>query len=178
MRNFIFTLFIITVYSCAPSLDFYTKNIHDSNNWTDSELSKIQFYISNDIVLWRDISQGDSEISDGKIKMVEGRKVEEVVIRRGTPGAFVFSPQAKQYAISFDAQDDSKYLIFGPSDKVNGRYVLLGKEWDRRYGKVTYGNKVYRTSAESAFAYLMVDLRKSSITKVNRERPTGRRVGN
>lgn len=177
MRNLIFTFLILSIYSCAPSLDFYTKNIHDSNNWTDSELGKIQFYISNDIVLWRDVSQGDSKISEGKIKMVEGRKVEEVIISRGTPGAFVFSPQSKQYAISFDAQDDSKYLIFGPSDKVNGRYVLLAKEWDRRYGKVTYGNKVFSTSAESAFAYLMVDLRKSKITKVNRESPSGRRVG-
>ncbi len=176
MRHLIFTFLLLSMYSCAPTLDFYTRNIHDSNDWTDADLAKIQFYVSNDIVLWRDISKGESEISNGKIKMVEGRKVEEVIIRRGTPGGFVFSPQNKQYAISFDGTDDSKYLIFGPSDRNNGRYVLLGKEWDRRFGKVTYGDQVYRTSAESAFAYLMVDLRKSSITKVNTERPTGRRV--
>jgi len=162
--------------SCAPSLSYYTKDIHDSARWNDSELSKIQFYISNDIILWRDVSMGESVINKGKIKMVDGREVEEVIIRKGTPGVYLFSPNSKQYAISFDPMDDSKFLIFGPSEKVNDRYVLLAKEWDKRYGKVTYGDKVYKTSAESAFAYLMVDVSKTKSTKISADKPSGRKV--
>lgn len=176
MRVFIYFLVVVGLASCASTYSYYTRDIHESANWDDAELSRVQFYISNDIVLWRDITKGESVVTNGKIKMVNGREVEEVVIKRGTPGVYLFSPQKKQYAISFDPNDDSKYLIFGPSEKVGERYVLLAKEWDRRFGKVTYGDQVYRTSAESAFAYLMVDISKTKSTRVTSERPSGRKV--
>lgn len=176
MKLLILAVVVATLSSCAPTLKYYTKDIHDDSRWSDSELQKIQFYLSNDIILWRDISRGESVITNGKIKMVDGREVEEVIIKKGTKGAYLFSPQKNHYAIGFDAADDSKYLVFGPSEKVNGRYVLLAKDWDRRYGSVTYGDKVYKTTNESAFAYLMVDLDKKHSTKVSSNKPSGRTV--
>ncbi|MBK7806543.1 MAG: hypothetical protein KA270_14405 [Saprospiraceae bacterium] len=176
MRTVVFSLVVLFLASCAPSLKYYTKEIHDDSRWSDSELGKIQFYLSNDIFLWRDVNRGESVITNGKIKMVDGREVEEIVIKKGTPGAFLFSPQKNHYAVSFDNNDDSKYLIFGPSEKVNGRYVLLAKDWDRRFGKVTYGDKVYKTTNESAFAYLMVDVDKTRRTKVSTTKAPGRKV--
>lgn len=176
MRTVVFSLVVLFLSSCAPSLKYYTKEIHDDSRWSDSELGKIQFYLSNDIFLWRDVNRGESVITNGKIKMVDGREVEEIVIKKGTPGAFLFSPQKNHYAVSFDNNDDSKYLIFGPSEKVNGRYVLLAKDWDRRFGKVTYGDKVYKTTNESAFAYLMVDVDKTRRTKVSTTKAPGRKV--
>jgi len=176
MRTVVFSLVVLFLTSCAPSLKYYTKEIHDDSRWSDSELGKIQFYLSNDIFLWRDVNRGESVITNGKIKMVDGREVEEIVIKKGTPGAFLFSPQKNHYAVSFDNNDDSKYLIFGPSEKVNGRYVLLAKDWDRRFGKVTYGDKVYKTTNESAFAYLMVDVDKTRRTKVSTTKAPGRKV--
>jgi len=176
MRTVVFSFILFLLASCAPSLKYYTKDIHDDSRWSDSELGKIQFYLSNDIVLWRDVNRGESVISKGKIKMVDGREVEEIIIKRRTPGVFLFSPQKNHYAIGFDTNDDTKYLIFGPSEKVNGRYVLLAKDWDRRFGKVTYGDKVYRTTNESAFAYLMVDVDKTRSTKVRKTKATGRKV--
>lgn len=176
MRTLFIALIGLTIASCAPSLKYYTKDIHDDNRWNDSELKKIQFYLSNDIFLWRDVSRGESAINNGKIKMVDGREVEEVVIRKGTKGVYLFSPNKNHYAISFDANDDSKYLVFGPSTKVNDRYVLLAKEWERNYGKVSYGDKTYRTTNQSAFAYLMVDVEKRSRTKVSSTKASGRAV--
>ena len=176
MRTVVFSLVVLFLASCAPSLKYYTKEIHDDSRWSDSELGKIQFYLSNDIFLWRDVNRGESVITNGKIKMVDGREVEEIVIKKGTPGAFLFLPQKNHYAVSFDNNDDSKYLIFGPSEKVNGRYVLLAKDWDRRFGKVTYGDKVYKTTNESAFAYLMVDVDKTRRTKVRTTKAPGRKV--
>jgi len=176
MRTVVFSLVVLFLASCAPSLKYYTKEIHDDSRWSDSELGKIQFYLSNDIFLWRDVNRGESVITNGKIKMVDGREVEEIVIKKGTPGAFLFSPQKNHYAVSFDNNDDSKYLIFGPSEKVNGRYVLLAKDWDRRFGKVTYGDKVFKTTNESAFAYLMVDVDITRRTKVNTTKAPGRKV--
>jgi len=176
MRTIVFSLLLLILTSCAPSLRYYTKDLQDDSRWSVAELKKIQFYVSGDIYLWRDLSRGESVISNGKIKLVNGREVEEVVIRKGTPGVFLFSPKSNHYAISFDARDDSPFLVFGPSEQANNRYVLLAREWSQQHGKVTYGDKEYRTGAESAYVYLMVDLDKSNRTKVSRTSAGGRKV--
>jgi hypothetical protein len=174
----IFAYFILTsmLVSCGPSLRFYTEDIHDDNRWSNDELSQIQFYVSDDIVLWRDIKTGESVVKNGKIRTIDGRSVEEVVIKRGTKGQYLFSPKSNQYAVSFDDSDNSKYLIFGPNEKVNNRYVLLAKDWNRSTGKISYGDYIYNTSNESAFAYLMVDYDKRQHTKVSSRIAKGRTV--
>ena len=51
--------------------------------------------------------------------------------------------------------------MFGPNSKHNGNYALLGKEWNKESGVVSYKGKSYRTSYESAYATLLVDLKKA-----------------
>jgi hypothetical protein len=137
----ILTLFLFAM-SCSPTYRYFTKETNDSHKWTTENLSQIQFYISDDIILYRDASTGESYVEGGKIKMIEGRKVEEIIIKRGTKGQYLFSPRADQYAISFDANDDTKYLVFGASPKVDQRYVLLAKEWQ----KSSWYRHIWRTN--------------------------------
>lgn len=176
MKYLFLAVAILSLASCSPALKYYTSELDSKAGWSEQELKKIQFYISDDIVMWRDISKGETEVIRGKIKMVDGRKVEEVVIKRGTPGTYLFSAQKNHYAIGFDGGDDRKYLIFGPSEQVNGRYVLLAREWGRQTGKVTYGDKVYQTGNNSAYAYLLVSVDRKARTKVSSQSPSGRRV--
>ncbi|MCZ2101601.1 MAG: hypothetical protein LC107_08705 [Chitinophagales bacterium] len=176
MRTLLIMIAITGMMSCAPTLKYYTKDMQDMSGWNTSDLHNIQFYLSNDIVLWRELGKEQVTISNGKIKMTDGRRVEEVVIKKGTPGVFVFSPKDQQYAVSFDSKDDSKYLVFGPSEKRNNRYVLLAKKWDNQYGQVTYGEDVFYTPSESAYAHLMVDMKKVKNISKKRETASGRRV--
>jgi hypothetical protein len=178
MRYLIFAVCILMIPACSQNLYYYTKAIHNDGRWSEAELKKIQFYVSNDIILWKQAQKGSSQVVDGKIKILKGKEVEEVVIKKGTPGVYVFSPQKNHYAISFDPKNDQKFLVFGPSEKTNGRYVLLAKEWDRDLGKVSYGNETYQTSAESAFVNLMVDMSKTKNTKIKSSNPSGRKVKN
>ena len=176
MKTILFTFTILALSSCAPTLNFYTKDIHDTNRWSESELKRIQFYLSGEIRLWREINRGETRITRGKIIMVNGREAEEVVVAKGTPGVYLFSPQKNHYAISFEGGEDDKYLVFGPSEKVKGRYVLLAKEWEKSYGKVTYGGRLFNTPNESAYAYLMVDLDKTRKTRISSTKIGGRKV--
>ncbi|MCB0660267.1 MAG: hypothetical protein KDC04_04995 [Saprospiraceae bacterium] len=169
-------LVIFSAVSCTTSKSFFTESLKNNYNWSDNDLKNIQFYISNDIVLWNEIQSGQSRISNGKIKTIDGKKIEEVVIKAGTPGVFLFSPKKDNLAISFDPNDDSKYLIFGPSDKMRGRYVLLAKSWNNNLGKVTYGDQIYNTYAASAFVNLLVDINRSGRTKVVSSTPRGRKI--
>lgn len=178
MRILLGIIGLLTLNSCSSRLYYYTKSLHNEGRWTEKELKKIQFYVSNDIVLWKEVKKGNAMVQDGKIKIVKGKEIEEVVIKKGTPGLYIFSPEKNHYAISFDPKSIDNYLVFGPSDKNNGRYVLLARDWDRDSGKVSYGKTMYQTSAESAYVYLMVDLSKTKNTKVTSTNPSGRKVKN
>ncbi len=162
--------------SCSNRLTYFTKDLQDRYRWSDEELKRIQFYVSRDIVLKRELTGGSSGIVSGRIKVEDGRRIEEVVIRKGTPGAYIFSPKNDRFAVSFEAGDDN-FLMFGPSPKYSDRYVVLASDWSRNSGEVTYGDKKWRVSSEAAYAALLVDLRK--ISKVERQQRVvkGRKVG-
>ena len=86
------------------------------------------------------------------------------------------SPKRDHFAIGFDSTDDNKFLVFGPSPKTNGRFVLLAKEWNRQEGIVTYGGETFRTPAQSAFSYLLVELDNKARTKVSKNVEKGRKI--
>jgi len=162
--------------SCSPTLSPFTANVMYEGNWSDDALSKIQFYLSNDVVIQRDYVQGQSEIVSGAIKFVNGRQVEEVRIPRGTPGAFVLRGKNGNIGIGFDSKSTSRYLMFGPNPKRQGSYVLLASEWRGNRGKVTYDTKSYWTNGESDMALLLVDLSKYQHIKREVRTEQGRRV--
>ena len=117
-----------------------------------------------------------SQITDGEITVIDGQKLEEVVIKKGTAGVLLFQPKANRLAISFDAKDDSKFLMFGPNPKANDRYMLLASEWDRQRGKVTYGDKKYWINANQLLASLLIDIKKINKVDITSDNPTGRTI--
>lgn len=176
--HFLFvTLTLMMVFSaCSPKLTPFTQKLYTDNKWGENELKRIQFYLSEDIILQRQVTEGSTEIVSGEIKMVRGKKVEEIRIRKGTPGVYLFSPKGDSFAIAFEEGSNSRYLTFGPNPKRKGVYVLLASEWDEGRGKVNYDSKMYYTDEESAFAALLVDLTKISKTQVNAREAKGRKV--
>ena len=161
--------------ACSPTYRPFTQDLQQENRWTENELKHVQFYLSNDIVLTRNLSKGESVIEGGKIKIEEGRRIEQIVIKEGTPGVLEFMPKEDRMAVSFENGKD-KFLIFGPHPKWDGKYMLLGSSWNKRSGEVTYQGRKYRTASSSAYAGLLVDLDKiSRVTKESR-RAEGRRV--
>ena len=93
------SLFVFT--ACGPQLSPFTQNLYEANQWEKADLQQIQFYLSEDVVLRRVANDTDSKIEDGKIRMKRGQNVEEIVIRRGTPGVLSYLPREDRFAISF-----------------------------------------------------------------------------
>ena len=176
MRLLLFAfLGLMTLSSCSKQLTPLSQKMVTEMDWNDDDLKRIQFYLSDNIVLRREARSGDATIREGKIRIINGRKVEEIIFEKGTPGVFVFSPNDKNVAISFERGDD-RYLMFGPNPKYKNRYVLLARDWKKNNGKVTYDGQVYDTSSESAFTALMVDLEKARKSTVKSRRAKGRTV--
>jgi hypothetical protein len=169
-------LFLLVTVGCSRELRPFTANILQEGGWSDTDLQKIQFYLSDDIVIRRNLTEGSSEITSGTIKIVKGRKVEEVRIKRGTPGTFLFRANKDNFAIGFDANSDKRFLMFGANPKRQGSYVLLASEWKDRLGKVRYDDRFYFAEEESALAGLLVDLRKIQKVEINSRVENGRKV--
>ena len=106
--QWLFALFFCFLFatSCTPTLSPFTERLYDENRWTDDELKRIQFYLSEDLVLRRQAKEGSSEITRGEIKMIDGKRVEEFIIRRNTPGVFLFSPKRDRFAVTFESKDN------------------------------------------------------------------------
>ena len=175
----LFCAFILILFmsSCSKELRPFTSNILQEGQWSDTELHKIQFYLSDDIVIRRNLTEGANEIaSGGSIKIFKGEKVEEVRIPGGTPGVFLFRANNDHFAIGFDASTDKRYLMFSPNPKRQGSYVLLASEWKNRFGKVRYDDRFFFTDEQSAMAALLVDLRKIRKVEINSKTERERRV--
>ena len=175
--NVLLIIGFVVFSSCSPRLTPFTQELYEENGWTVDDLERIQFYLSEDIILRRGYSSGSSSISSGKIKVVNGKKIQETKIRKGTPGVFLFSPKEDRFAISFES-GGKRYLIFGPSRKNNGEYTLRAAEWDKEkgQGQVTYDGKTYFTPTKSAYATLMVDLKKVGSSSMKSRTAKGRTV--
>lgn len=174
----ILTIFIamLAFNSCSPSLTPFTQKLYEDYRWTEDDLKRIQFYLSEDIVLRRKFTDGESRIQDGKIKTIQGEKVEELIFPRGTPCVYLFSPKTQRFAISFEASEPPKYLMFGPNPKYSNRFMLLGKEWDRHSGTITYNGVNWYTTTASAVSCLLVDLQKANVLEHQTKVVKGQRV--
>lgn len=176
MRFLIYAFFLGTfLTSCSPSLVPFSQNMVEDFNWSDQEMKKIQFYLSEDIILFRNTNANSSTIENGKITIRDGRKVEEITFKKGTPGVFIFSPKEDRMAVSFENNDDH-FLMFGPNPNLGGRYAILAKDWDRRLGTVSYGDLEYQISNADGLANLLVDMDKFNNTKVNTKVVSGRSI--
>jgi len=162
--------------SCSPTLSPFTGSVYDDFGASEDQLSQVQYYLSSDIVLYRDYGESQTRVDRGAIKMVNGRKVEEVIFKKGTPGVFLFSLKSDRIAIGFE-DNENNYLMFGNNPKAGGRFTLLAKKWKNRRGKVSYAGSTWNTTTESAYANLMVDIDRARKTKYKSKTVSGRRVG-
>jgi hypothetical protein len=162
IRLFYVALLLISISSCAPVRSAYTQKLHDRFEWKEADLKKVQFYLSEDIVLRRHADgEGKAEIALGHIKIIDGTRYEIVKFKKGTPGVLLFMPKENRMAVSFEGNgSNDNFLMFGPNPNYSNRYVLLASDWNKQAGEVTYQGKKWTTGSQSAFAGLVINLKK------------------
>jgi len=175
MKHLFALLSLVVILSSCGSLTPFTEDLYTDLDLHENTVKKVQFYLSKDLVLFKELGENEASVENGRIRLKEGRRVQEIIIKRNTPGVVVFMPKEDRFAVCFD-DDDDKFLMFGPNKKYNSNYTLLGKEWNRQYGTVTYGGEVYQTSSRNALASLLVNVNKMRRTSVKRSTSAGRKV--
>ena len=177
MKHIYLGIFVILAFSSCKNLQPFTETDRKENNWTVSDLQRVQFYVSEDIKLQRKATTESSTIEGGRIEVVNGEKMEIIRIPAGTPGVVEYTTgKDNRLGISFEIGED-RYLMFGPNSSKGNRYYLLASDWKNDVGKVTYEGKIYFTSPESGRSYLMVDMRKMKVISKKEKNLKGRKVG-
>jgi hypothetical protein len=176
MKNIIFmTIAIVALSSCKTLIPF-TQEIKSINNWKDNEVKQLQYYNSETIVLNRQLKSNETGIVSGKIKMVDGKQVEEIIIRKGTPGIISALPDSERMAISFEIGDDH-FLTFGVDNQRGGRFYLRLKDYEKnKFATVTYFGKSYNINPTALNAYLQVNLKKINKEKTDLRVAKGRKL--
>jgi len=175
MRKAIFLFLVLLTITSCKNLVPYTDTLRTQNGWSDKQVKRIQFYTSRDVILQRQISTDETAIKGGIIKIRDGKKVEEIIIKRGTPGVVTTIPNATKLLVSFE-KDDNYYLSFGVNPEQSSRFVLLASEWKNGVGKVTYDGKNFFTSPDGAYTSLLVDLRKIQNIELYQRVAKGRKI--
>lgn len=166
---------VVAIASCSTTrYRSLTRELITTAGWGENDLKKLQFYVSDDIVLRRKVTDAKAKIVSGKIVSKDGAKYEEIIIRSGTPGTMLFSPDNERIAVSFDKTDSKSYLMFGSSDKRDGAFVLLATDWNKNGGTVTYGGKEFQTGASSAYVTLLIQTENEGNTEFKRRTAPGR----
>ncbi len=85
---------------CASYIPF-THELRTEHGLTDDEVKNLQFYVSHDVTLRREVESGGRKVTPGhKLLLISGKQIEEVVIPAKTPGVAVkVGPRA--LAVSF-----------------------------------------------------------------------------
>lgn len=147
-------LFVLT--SCTVTVP-YTAELQRQYALGTAQLKRLQFYLSDPIVLYRISDDAQAHTRDGALFVKRDQLTEEVIIRPGTPGV-VIGFQEDVLLVSFETGDD-RYLVFG-NRSGNGPYQLLAEEWTRGHGKLQYNGAVYFAKPGSGRAQLEVEMRK------------------
>ena len=175
MRSLIIAALILVTFSSCKNLVAYTDTLRTKYNLTDDQLKHLQFYVSSPIVLQRKLTaDNNTQVIAGKVKIVNGEKVEEVVVPTGTKGVLVKNDNGK-FEVSFE-KDDTYYLRFGSNPNRYESYVLLATDWHGKVGNVTYAGNKYYTAPESADALLLIDMHKISSYQKDARVAKGRKV--
>jgi hypothetical protein len=175
MKNIILFATLLLLVSSCKNLVPYTDAMKKKYGWNEEQIKRIQFYVSHDIVLHRELTKGSTEIVQGKIKTIHGSKVDEIIIPSGTKGVVTEIPKENKLLVSFEIGDDH-YLSFGVNPNASDKYVLLATDWKNEMGKVHYAGYEYYTDPDSKYAFLLIDLRKIENSELHQRVAKGRKV--
>ncbi len=141
MKSNISILILIVILFGGCKVRF-TEEIREKYKAKSIPLKQIQFYNSKTIILHREVPKMDV-ITDSAHSKPDTLKIEEVMIKRNTPGICEVDSVTNQLEIRFET-GDNRTLKFGldPTSKATFYYVQA-LSWENHVGKVPYDNKMF-----------------------------------
>jgi hypothetical protein len=164
------------ITACSPSKTYFTQSIRQDVERSHVDISKIQFYVDRDIVLRRDMDNGEVKVTSGKVHFENGHYVNIIRLKKGTPGVCTLL-RNDIVGISFEAGSD-KFLTFGKTRYASPTdpYRILANEWVKDYGIIQYEGKPYRIETSGTEAGILIRSKWLQKNQVESREMKGRKV--
>ncbi len=144
---------VLLLLSSCSNLMLFTKETRDNLNKNHQEVSKVQFYNSDKIVLKRNLTKDETQVAKGIIVFENGQYFEEIIIPKNTKG--VVTKKGSEYLrIAFE-EGDKRDLRFDMNE--DEQYQISADIWKQNYGSVKYDTNVYFIVPGSSHTMLMVN---------------------
>ncbi len=169
VKNFCIIVLLFSVTSCNRKSIFTTdirKNVEDLN----LSLTKLQYYIDNDIILSREVSKDTGKINAGIFIYQDGKYYQNIKLKASTRGicTTVFPDRLH---ISFE-KGDNKYLVFATPNSLreDKTYQLLADASSRNDDHIIqYDGKLYKLFVDKNWPKLVIGKK-----LINKEKYDGR----
>ena len=168
------TLIVFTLSSCSLNRMLLTVDTKQQIEKAGVDIKQVQFYNSEEIILARQLNKEELKVAEGKVRIENGKDIEEIIIPANTPGICELNDE-KTLKVSFDAGDGKTipFLVERRGDVVtSGSYFKIGaKKWvrtdrGRKVGKIDYEGQIYNIVRGSE-SRLMID--KAVMNRVKRD---------
>jgi len=166
----------ISFASCSSPKAYFSTTIRTKLENSNVPISKVQFYIDRDVEIRREVESSTTQVTAGKIKFENGKYVNIITLKKGTPGICTMTHPGK-IDVSFDS-GDNKYLTFGQLKKEdnNAPYTLYANSWLNDLGEIKYDGRQYYILPAGSEARLMIKKSVLSTAKVEKSEMGGRKV--
>ncbi len=168
------TLFLGTLIlaSCSNKI-FYTSELNARVAQKNLSIHKIQFYVSKKIILKRVLPHDNAELANGEIRFEDGKLIDQVIIKKNTPGTCEFIDNGFMF-MSFE-DGNNKLLKFNPGN--GGKYYeLFINEDPENFRKVTYDTSEYIIQRGADYSRLWVKKDQEYILKITNRVAEGKKV--
>ncbi|MBS1666586.1 MAG: hypothetical protein JST58_04345 [Bacteroidetes bacterium] len=168
MRNVLQTVvlfaFIGMLASCSSSRkasrDFvpFTKELKERLERDNIDIKQVQFYVDQKLILSRYLTDEKAQVTLGKVRLENGKYINEVIINPYTPGV---CEEIENGNLMISFEKGSSNLGFGlGSNYTAHQYVLYGYDWRNGTAVVNFDNNKFRarcgTCTDVAMARLMI----------------------
>lgn len=156
----------ILLFSCGSKVPFTNQVKDEFGLDAETQMKKVQFYISQTIILQRIKQSGTQGTAENGVLVTNRSKEEDrITIQAQTPAVFEGYGKNGEMIIRFEV-GQGRFLTFNVRQEGAASKYYLVATWDmNRGGELTYGNEKYTVQSTAGNAYLMVMLKKLQKTK-------------
>jgi hypothetical protein len=137
-------ILVALLSACGTSKSYFSTDVRTRVEKNSVSVEKLQFYIDRNVELRREVTSKDTKVTSGKVKLVNGKYVNIIKLKKNTPGVCTgFYSNALNIAFE---KGDGQYLSFGipTNGEYSNVYQIVGQPWTNGQQKVFYeGNSYY-----------------------------------
>ncbi len=152
--KFFFPITVGLFASCTSEKIAFTSDIQSTYQFSEERLQSIQFYTSDNIILYVSKNNEATRISNGKIIIDASDVKDAIIIPKNTPCILVKKLNENIFLVSFESGAGRQISFVN-----NGSTYSIGaKDWANDEGVLKYAGKDYFTMSKETF--LMIKVRK------------------